>query len=203
MQWMTAMTITDELGIKALANEYHPRPKTSYKFIRNKASQAVLNDIVQLHLPRIDSFANKALRNVYAMRFATKNTSLIEAELIDGLEVTAIRAFHRANILRYLIAKREAKLQHKKFNGEVYLEHAKNIRTHGLHLINKRENNYRYPLHSIARKRWDHTAYHFGYLYPASNLHFWNREEQQAKRNQYRPLFMNIWSIARIIGLIK
>jgi hypothetical protein len=37
MQWMTAMTVTDELGIKALANEYHPRPKTSYKYIRNKA----------------------------------------------------------------------------------------------------------------------------------------------------------------------
>jgi len=203
MQWMTAMTITDELGIKALANEYHPRPKTSYKHIRNKASQQVLNDIAQIHLPRIDSFANKALRNVYAMRFASQNTSPLEAELIDGLEVTAMRAFHRANILRYLVAKRESKLQHTKFDAAVYLDQAKRIRTHTQHVVDKRENHYRYSLHSIARKRWDHTAYHFGYLYPASNLHFWNREEQQAKRNQYRPLFMNIWSIARIIGLIK
>jgi len=203
MQWMTAMTITDELVIKALANEYHPRPKTSYKFIRNKASQEVLNEIVQLHLPRIDSFASKALRNVYAMRYATTNKSQLEAELIDGLEVTAMRAFHRANVLRYLVAKREAKLQRTTFNGEVYLAHAANIHAHAQHLVNKRENHYRYPLRLIARKRWDHTAYHFGYLYPASNLHFWNREEQQALRNQYRPLFMNIWSIARIIGLIK
>lgn len=203
MQWMTAMTITDELGIKALANEYHPRPKTSYKFIRNKASEAVLAGIEQIQLPRIDSFAAKAYRNATAMRSLRSSNALVAEELIDGVEITALRAFHRANILRYLIAKRQSKLNHEKMKGEIYLEKAATIREQALQIVQRREVHYRYPLTSIARKRWDHTAYHFGYLYPASNLHFWEREEQQAKRNQYRPLFMNIWSIARIIGLIK
>jgi hypothetical protein len=70
-------------------------------------------------------------------------------------------------------------------------------------IVSNREKFYRYPVDLIARKRWDHTAYHFGYLYPVSNLHFWNREEQQAIRNKYKYSFMNIWSVARIIGLIK
>ncbi len=206
MQWMVAMTVTDELGIKALANQYHPRPNPSYKHIRNKASQNELDEIKNIHLPRIDSFANQSLRSVYAMRNAlvtSEQKSVVDEELLDGLEITAVRAFHRASTLRYLVEKRESKLQRRSFYGEHHLEHAASIRAHAQHLVDKRELAYRYPVELIAHKRWDHTAYHLGYLYPASNLHFWNREEQQAKRNQFRPLFMNIWSIARIIGLIK
>ena len=66
-----------------------------------------------------------------------------------------------------------------------------------------REANYRYPVELIARKRWDHTSYHTGYLYTVSNLYFWQREEQEAKRNKYSPFFMGIWNMFRIAGLIN
>jgi hypothetical protein len=206
MQWMTAMTVTDELGIKALANEYHPRPKTSYKYIRNKATQAELDVIKSRYLSKLDSFGKKSI----AVLFSTNNINpddamrnAIQKELIDGIAITALRALHRAATLRYLISYREAKLQHKKFEGDSLLEKARLAREMAQSIVSNREKFYRYPVDLIARKRWDHTAYHFGYLYPVSNLHFWNREEQQAIRNKYKYSFMNIWSVARIIGLIK
>lgn len=203
MQWMTAMTITDEISIKAVANEFHPRPKTSYKFIRNKATLEQLNEISSVYLPRLDSFGTKSLRITKAMTATASNSSTYVQEIIDGLRITALRAAHRAAILRYLIAHRTAKLLHKKNEELNHLAIAKNIRENAQVTVTNREQHYRYSSDLIATKRWEHTAYHFGYLFPASQLHFWNREEQQAKRNQYRPLFMNIWNIGRIIGLIK
>ena len=206
MQWLTAMTITDEIPLKSMANEYHPRPKTSYPYLRNHATQQELEQINTLQLPLIDRFANAALQKATAYKQTLANStafSPLNHEIADGLEITALRALHRANILRYLIAIRNAKLQHSKFKDPAYLNQAAAIRQQAQQIVLRREAQYRYPLPLIARKRWDHTAYHFGYLYPVSNLHFWYREEQQAKKNRYSPWFMNIWSVARIIGLVK
>lgn len=206
MQWMTAMTVTDELGIKALANEYHPRPKTSYKYLRNKAKQSELDVIKKTYLSLLDSFAYNSLTTNLSLRGLAGldlNENTVTAELLDGLEITSMRAFHRASILRYLIAYREAKLAHQKFDKDAPINEAAIIRAEAQKIVLRREKYYRYPIELIARKRWDHTAYHFGYLFPASNLHFWNREEQQAKQNKYKVSFMNIWNIWRIIGLVK
>lgn len=206
MQWMTAMTITDEIGIKAVANEYHPRPKMSYKYIRNKASASELQTLQSSVLPLLRSFAEKSLQQAYSAKRKQQvifDTIRLNQEIIDGLELTAMRAFHRANTLNYLIEYRLAKIENRKNNADSLLSQAANIRQHCLQIIDSRERNYRYKIDLIARKRWDHTAYHFGYLFPVSNLHFWHREEQQARKNQYRPLFMNIWNIGRIIGIVK
>lgn len=206
MQWMTAMTITDEIALKAYANEYHPRPKLSYKYIRNKAKVHELEQLKSTTIPLLNSYANKSLevaQNARKKLSSIKDSHHLNTEIIDGLEITALRAFHRLSTLQYLINKRETKINHQKFDGAAWLESAAKTRAQAQKIVNRRETEYRYPLHLIAEKRWDHTAYHFGYLYPVSNLHFWNREEQQAKKNQYRPLFMNIWSISRIIGLVK
>jgi len=203
MQWMTAMTITDEIAIKAVANEYHPRPRTAYKYIRNKATMAELNALSTTYLPRLDSFARKSWSLNLSLPHSTISQSNIATELFDGIQVTALRAAHRAATLRCLIAHRTAKILHKKNDELNYLEIAKRLRENAQKIVSEREKSYRYSPELIARKRWEHTAYHFGYLFPVSQLHFWNREEQQAKRNQYRPLFMNIWNIGRIVGLIK
>lgn len=203
MQWMTAMTITDEISIKALANEYHPRPKWPYKYIRNKATLSELNEIQNKYLFRLDSFAHKALKLSRAMRMLSEEKDSVSNELIDGLEITAYRAFHRTTILRYLIALNSAKTKTQRKAAQHFLADAVTIRHRAQAIVTAREAHYRYSTNHIARKRWDHTAYHFGYLYPASQLHFWNREEQQAKRNRYSAFFMNIWNVGRIVGLIK
>jgi hypothetical protein len=203
MQWMTAMTITDEISIKAVANEFHPRPKTSYKYIRNKATLDQLNEISTTYLPRLDSFSIKSMRITNTMQSLHVDSTNRVQEVIDGCRVTALRATHRAAILRYIIACRKTKLSNEKNDELNQLVIAKNIREDAQKTVLQREQFYRYAAELIARKRWEHTAYHFGYLFPVSELHFWNREEQQAKKNQYRPLFMNIWNIGRIVGLIK
>lgn len=206
MQWMTAMTVTDEIGIKAVANEYHPRPRIGYKYIRNKANAKELQELRSTVLPSLLSFAEKSLEQVYTAKRqlnAINDSMGLNREFIDGLELTAMRAFHRANTLNFLTEHRLAKIEKRKNVADTLLTNAAKIRQHCLHIVESREKKYRYSVELIARKRWDHTAYHFGYLYPVSNLHFWNREEQQARKNQYRPLFMNVWNIGRIIGLVK
>jgi hypothetical protein len=45
------------------------------------------------------------------------------------------------------------------------------------------------------------TAYPFGYLYPASNLFFWEREEEQIQHERFDALFMNLWDMRRTLGL--
>jgi hypothetical protein len=131
------------------------------------------------------------------------NNDPIAAEWRDGIEITGLRALHRYYTTQYILLRREAKLHRQPFKGDVLLQQAGTIRMQAQEVINRRQLNYRYPLSLIAAKRWDHTAYHFGYLYLASNLHFWLREEEQARKNKYSFLFMNVWNVGRIAGVIK
>ena len=47
------------------------------------------------------------------------------------------------------------------------------------------------------------TVYDFGYLYTVSDLHFWEREELQAKNNKWKFWYQNIWDVLKIIGVKK
>lgn len=206
MQWMVAMTVTDELPIKALANQYHPRPQPSYKIIRNKAPQPVLDSIQKIHIPLLQRFGRSSLKQTAQLRdymHLQNDTNQLLNELTDGLEVTGLRALHRVQTLGHIIEIRQSKISKRKADGSKFLADAADIRHEAQAFVNQREQRYRYPVSLIARKRWDHTAYHFGYLYPVSNLHFWSREEAQARTNNYRALYKNIWHIGRIIGLVK
>ena len=68
-------------------------------------------------------------------------------------------------------------------------------------LVRLQEGRYRYPVSLIARPRNNLTAYPFGYLYPAAELFFWHREEEQVHRERFDPFFMNIWDFRRTLGL--
>ena len=199
MQWMTAMTITDEIGIKALSTEYEPRPKWSYKFLERKASDSVINIVRQKILPQLKEFADKSKLIVNNMVAEDS----ISNEWKDGIAITGLRARHRYYTLLYILDRRETSLKHTHFNGDSLLKKATDIRGEAQEIVNRRQLHYRYPLSSLAAKRWDHTAYHFGYLYLASDLHLWYREEEEARKNKYSPFFMNVWNVGRIAGFIK
>jgi hypothetical protein len=201
MQWMTAMTVIDEISIKALSNEFEPRPHWSYKYLERKANDSIITAVRNTILPMLKGFSDKSMEVVKTMRPA--KDSLTE-ELADGIEITALRAKHRYYTLQYILDRRDTKLHHlKKIKGESLLQQAAATRALAQAIVNRRQLHYRYPLELIATKRYDHTAYHFGYLWPASNLHFWHREEEEARRNKYSPWFMNIMNIGRITGFIK
>jgi hypothetical protein len=49
-------------------------------------------------------------------------------------------------------------------------------------------------------KKWTNpTAYQFGYAYPAANLYFWEREENQIREDSYFPFKNNIYDIIDIV----
>lgn len=201
MKWMTAMTITDEIGIKALNDEYHPRPQWSYKFLERKAGADVLDSVRNEILPLLKHFAAKSLDIATQMHQLPMDS--ITQEWLDGIEITGLRAQHRYYTLQYILARRQAKLDKQKCNCDSLLDNAAQIRAKAQAIVNERQTHYRYPVSLIAAKRWDYTSYHFGYLWPASNLHFWYREEQEARKNKYSPWFMNIWNVGRISGFIN
>jgi hypothetical protein len=75
------------------------------------------------------------------------------------------------------------------------------VRTQAKVLVQGQEGGYRYPVEQIGRRRPGMTAYSFGYLYPASRLFFWEREEEQVRHERFDALFMNLWDMRRTLGL--
>jgi len=201
MPWMTATTITDEINFKALNKAYEPRPAWSYKFLENKAGDSVITLLRKETIPRLRRFAENALQT--EARFNKRGPDSISAEWTDGLAITGLRAMHRYYTLQYILARREASLHHRRFEGDTLLQQAASIRRQAQEIVTRRQQHYRYPVSSVATNHKTHTSYHYGYLYMASNLHFWEREEEQALRNNYHPFFMNVWDIWRIAGIIK
>lgn len=201
MRWMTAMTITDEIGIKALNDEYHPRPKTPYKYLQRKATQQELDSVREHVLPLLNQFADKSFNLCEALD--TINGNAVVQEFKDGICITGLRAAHRSAVLEYILGVRENRLKKEKVDYSGKLEAAELYRMTAQKVVQGREQHYRYPLDLIAGNKWDHTSYHFGYLYPAHYLHFWHREEEEARKNKYSPLFMNIWNMWRIAGIIN
>jgi hypothetical protein len=123
-------------------------------------------------------------------------------EFINGLEITALRAKHKAQILNFYVEKREASINKTTFSdANTRLANAAKIREQALKIVKIQEKLYRYPNKILSEKYKSKSAYNFGYLYTVSNLHYWKREEEQALKKKYGPFFMNIMDVWRIIGL--
>ena len=57
----------------------------------------------------------------------------------------------------------------------------------------------RYPEARLTERERNLTSYHYGYMWPAANLHFWEREERQVREGRSSPFFMNIYNILSIV----
>jgi hypothetical protein len=99
------------------------------------------------------------------------------------------------------VSERSGKGRHYKTDSLSYLAHARLVRCTAIDLVRQQESAYRYPLQLLTGQRDSMTAYPFGYLYPASRLFFWEREEKQVEQGRFDPLFMNLWDISRTMGL--
>jgi len=125
-------------------------------------------------------------------------------ELTRALAVSALRARHRAFTLRALsarVAERTGDNGHDKAGSVKQLANARQVRYKALAMVKQQESGYRYPLALLTGRRESMTAYPFGYLYPASRLFFWEREEGQVEQGRFDPLFMNLWDVSRTLGL--
>jgi len=203
IRYMVAQTVSDEVP-KMLSIEFHPTPHWRYKYLFRKAPQAVLDSLKKVAIEPLQKFQLKQdslLHILKSIPIKNKKLEPLFNELMDALNITALRAKHRRLCLLAMHQHRTEQLSKNK--NSTYLDvvsEAAEVRKQALSIVKKREANYRYDVNLLSSQRKGHTAYHFGYLYSVSNLHFWEREEAQIKQNRWGFAFKNIWNIRRIVG---
>lgn len=204
MQYLTAMTVTDEMPFGQNL-PFHPKPSHDYSQIRNKISLEIVDSLKDNAIPALKNFSEQY--KIYRKQLKAEDLkNPILKEIIEGLDIVAKRAEHRVATMSYLLEYRKATIakdKKAKKSAFRYLEEAAQIRKDALKIVRSREQNYRYPLEELAYEKEDHTSYQFGYLYPAHDLHFWVREESQAKKNRWKFWHKNIWNIWRIMGIVE
>ncbi|MGE4317418.1 MAG: hypothetical protein AB7E96_00830 [Deferribacterales bacterium] len=148
---------------------------------------------------RLDAVTDEIERLTPPDKIFLKDT--LRYEIINAMRVTALRAKHR----HYTLLAGAYRNIHLKDSSEYYfkcqLALAKETRQEAEKIVRKQEMNYRYPISLIARNTDTHTSYSFGYLYPVSDLYFWQREEKQAEWSRFDAFFMNLWNFTRTLGL--
>ncbi len=201
-------------------NKPFQRPPFTYNWLLSKASDAETARVLKGPVKSLDEYARRM--NLITERIEKRTSSFIKktrgaspelkviaGELTRGLKVTALRARHKALLLKALIAMRTKEKNGKNLpdKADYLLRKAKAVRLTAQGLVLKQEHIYRYPISLIARqrkrkrKRKSFTAYEFGYLYPVSNLYFWKREEEQVRNRRFDALYMSLWDYPRIIGI--
>lgn len=204
LRLMAAATPFSELpGILKLP--FQPEPEFSYRWLARQATVEERRQIAQGPVTALEQYADamdkvtataaERLTLLRQQRRISSEQAMPLEELITALQVGSLRARHRALTLQAIM------VQEDKRRAELLLAQAALVRQQAQKLVQQQETRYRYPLGLVARQRPSLTAYPFGYLYPASRLFFWEREEQQARTGRFDPLFMNLWDFRRTLGL--
>jgi len=203
IHYLTAQTVTDELP-EPLDLQLHPRPDWRYGWLMNASPLETVQEVANGVLPRLENFfsAYDSIKAKYDISVRRTDNN-VEKEIIRALDVVALRAKHRYYTILAIASYRGAAFNYQ-FSDDYKIEltNASAVREQALELVREQEGHYRYSMESLTTRRWDHTYCHFGYLYTVHDLHYWEREELQIKKNRWGPLFMNIWNIPRTIGLI-
>ena len=211
-RYLAALTPFSELP-HPLDRPFQPEPEFRYQWLLQDATATQTETLLKGDIPRLEEYAERMavvatrltgrIRLLVRQRRLDSVTAGLLDELTTGLDVTGLRARHRALTLRALLAKRDetslTPVRHK--DSERFLGQATAVRLEAQELVRRQEKRYRYPVESIARPRVNLTAYSFGYLYPAAELFFWRREEEQVREERFDPLFRNLWDFRRTLGL--
>ena len=182
---------------------FAPRMPFTYRWLLDTATEKEVGSVLNGPVALLEEYSRAMNKLVSRLRDRTSTyrgkQKEIAQELTDALEITSMRAKHRSLTLRALISSRMGNQTGQK--RESTLAAAAVVRGQAMNIVTRREQGYRYPVDLIARERKDSTAYHFGYLYPVKDLHFWEREEEQVKKQRFDAFFMNIWNFRRIVGI--
>jgi len=174
--------------------------KASMPFIGKKHRDMIKKDSEMLSDFALDlNFVVNALKNNAQPTDPVRNA--MREEIIKSIEITALRATHRQYTLLAGAFRNHNLKDSSKYYYENLLAKAAKTRTKAQYIVKNMENEYRYPVSLIARKMHSHTSYDFGYLYPVSDLYFWQREEEQVKGTRFDAFFMNIWNFWDTLGL--
>jgi hypothetical protein len=197
---------------RLLRKPFQPTPPFTYRRLFRQASRdeaaAALSPVIAdlngygTHLETLCGRLDRATAQHLGSNAAEPRLALAR-ELRNGLAVTALRARHRALTLKALLLLKKGPAHNpaERRAGMQLLADAAALRHRALTMVAAQERWYRYPAEHIARRRPGMTAYQFGYLYPVSTLHFWEREEEQVRSGRFDPFFMNLWDFQRVLGL--
>jgi hypothetical protein len=213
MQFMAAATPFSEIP-HPFDKPFQPAPKFHYShLLRSADPQASKRQLVK-PISDLEEYArlmgelSERMEGILASDRAGNGKALMRRtlayELTRALAVSALRASHRALTLRALSAGISNGSGESRNDGGTSAElllKARLVRDKALVLVIRQESGYRYPLQLLTGRRENLTAYPFGYLYPASRLFFWEREENQVESGRFDPLFMNLWDVRRTLGL--
>ncbi|MCF8275713.1 MAG: hypothetical protein K9J17_03175 [Flavobacteriales bacterium] len=196
LRFMCAQTVTDEFSL--FRKQFQPRPDYTFKWLARKSDEETRDKVKSVGLTQLQEYYSRseALNTQLAALIDTLRPSPI-SEYFSALVITSLRAKHRATTVNAILAHREKRKEDK----EHWLEKGREIRLQGVGLVHKLELNYKYNAEYLYSERFSHTSYPHGYLYAPHTLHFWKREEEQARRNRWGYNFMSIWKVGRIIGL--
>lgn len=196
LRYMCAQTVTDELSL--FRKQFQPRPEFTLKWLARKSDEATREQVKNVGIVQLQEYYSKSEDlNAALVKMIDTTASDVMTEYFLGLQVTSLRAKHRACTVNSILALREKRKEDK----ENWLGKAAEIRLQGLQLVRQQESNYKYNGQLLFGGYDSFTSYPHGYLYMPHNLHFWNREEQQSNKNRWNYGFMNIWRVGRIIGL--
>ena len=212
LRFMAALTPFSELP-SPFNKPFQPEPKFRYGWLLNDATPAEAAEALAQPIADLEKYAlrmgevvdllESRIERLHAASHIGVSETKLLSEFERGLRVTALRASHRALTLRALLAKRgehAGHIDHVRASGPL-LAKARLVRQQAQILVQRQEAVYRYPLEQIARRRIGMTAYPFGYLYTASRLFFWEREEEQVAHERFDALFMNLWDVRRTLGV--
>ncbi len=192
---------------------FQPRSDFTYEWLLKKSADSDVYRVLNGPLASLIEYDRKIDQLVIRLKAESKHffmkkehnapeLKLLMDELTRGLQVTALRARHRALTIEALIAKRQQILKGSQNDkAEALLQEAAKVRGEAQSTVLSQEAIYRYPVDQLARRRKSFTAYEFGYLYPASNLLFWWREEEQIRNSRFDAFYLNIWDFRRITGI--
>ena len=205
LRYLCPPSFADELP-ERFSKQFQPRPEPSLEKVYREAApgQRAALEAAQRDLAAYASALGKTVQSMRALHSGsdTRYNGLrgkLWEELTVALEVGALLAEHHAHWYGGFVA-----AAYDEEGMEEALEKCRNIRETALAKVEEMEQGYRYTPRLIAREMRSHTAYPYGYLYPVSNLHFWQRREKQLETGNFGdPFFMNIWDPAKIAGLKK
>jgi hypothetical protein len=205
MRYMCPSQATDELPF--FKKGFQPQPEKSYKYLAKKSNLDDIKKERNTAMIQLEEYANKSFGIVTMMeKSILEENDAITEEFKDALLVSSLRAKHKQSTLNYILTKREAKLtKNKELKNTLpaIMEQSQGLRAEALKVVKRQEQKYRYPLKYINEPFKSKTVYDYGYLYPASNLHFWHREEKQAEKSKFSAFYMNIFDYLKIVGVKK
>jgi hypothetical protein len=196
LRYMCAQTVTDELSL--FRKQFQPRPDFTFKWLARKSDAATRYEVEKVGIAQLQEYYSKseALNLKLSMLTSTIPHSPM-SEYFMALQLTSLRAKHRACTVNAILSHREKRKDDKAH----WLQKASEIREQGLQFVHLLEQDYKYDPEYLYGERYSHTSYPYGYMYAPHTLHFWKREEEQARKNRWGYNFMSIWKVGRIIGL--